>query len=186
MLMPKRPRLDSPSAFKSHTPSPTPSLKSESSSRSRKSDESDSDTDVAGLAEIMDEINCTVCKWVAVAYVIAGTILYLLLLTYKGYSRYSQSDVLFMSIKVFTVFFPNLFIPPPCRSFDVFPRNRLVECQECHALYHQECHKPPVTDQDVNDPRLVWYCAKCAKSLKKQVVLGFEIFGSGFLSFHFM
>ena len=62
MLMPKRPRLDSPSAFKSHTPSPTPSLKSESSSRSRKSDESDSDTDVTGLAEIMDEINCTVCK----------------------------------------------------------------------------------------------------------------------------
>ncbi|KAG0716412.1 Integrator complex subunit 12 [Chionoecetes opilio] len=101
MLMPKRPRLDSPSAFKSHTPSPTPSLKSESSSRSRKSDESDSDTDVQGLAEIMDEINCTVCK-----------------------------------------------------SFDVSPRNRLVECQECHALYHQECHKPPVTDQDVNDPRL--------------------------------
>lgn len=118
MLMPKRPRLDSPSAFKSHTPSPTPSLKSESSSRSRKSDESDSDTDVAGLAEIMDEINCTVCK-----------------------------------------------------SFDVFPRNRLVECQECHALYHQECHKPPVTDQDVNDPRLVWYCAKCAKSLKKQTAI---------------
>lgn len=66
MLMPKRPRLDSPSAFKSHTPSPTPSLKSESSSRSRKSDESDSDTDVAGLAEIMDEINCTVCKWVCI------------------------------------------------------------------------------------------------------------------------
>lgn len=118
MLMPKRPRLDSPSAFKSHTPSPTPSLKSESSSRSRKSDESDSDTDVAGLAEIMDEINCTVCK-----------------------------------------------------SFDVFPRNRLVECQECHALYHQECHKPPVTDQDVNDPRLVWYCAKCTKTLKKQTAI---------------
>ncbi|XP_037798619.1 integrator complex subunit 12-like isoform X1 [Penaeus monodon] len=112
----KRPRLDSPSAFKSHTPSPTPSLKSESSSRSRKSDESESDTDMNDIAmEIMDGINCTVCK-----------------------------------------------------SFEVTPRNRLVECQECHSLYHQECHKPPVTDQDVNDPRLVWYCAKCAKSLKKQ------------------
>ncbi|KAG7155365.1 Integrator complex subunit 12-like [Homarus americanus] len=99
----------------SHTPSPTPSVKSESSSRSRKSDESDSDTEMNDLAmEIMDEVNCTVCK-----------------------------------------------------SFEVSPRNRLVECQECHSLYHQECHKPPVTDQDVNDPRLVWYCAKCTKTLKK-------------------
>ncbi|XP_069173612.1 integrator complex subunit 12 isoform X2 [Procambarus clarkii] len=119
MIMPKRPRLDSPSAFKSHTPSPTPSIKSESSSRSRKSDESESDTDMNDLAmEIMDEVNCTVCK-----------------------------------------------------SFEVSPRNRLVECQECHSLYHQECHKPPVTDQDVNDPRLVWYCAKCTKTLKKQTAM---------------
>lgn len=36
--------------------------------------------------------------------------------------------------------------------------NQLVECQECHNLYHQDCHKPQVTDK-VNDPRLVWYCA---------------------------
>ncbi|XP_053628501.2 integrator complex subunit 12 isoform X1 [Cherax quadricarinatus] len=119
MIMPKRPRLDSPSAFKSHTPSPTPSIKSESSSRSRKSDESESDTDMNDLAmEIMDEVNCTVCK-----------------------------------------------------SFEVSPRNRLVECQECHSLYHQECHKPLVTDQEVNDPRLVWYCAKCTKTLKKQTAM---------------
>lgn len=72
--------------------------------------------------------------------------------------------------------FLNPFTTHPHRSFDVFPRNRLVECQECHALYHQECHKPPVTDQDVNDPRLVWYCAKCTKSLKKQV-FGFKVCG---------
>merc|ERR1712106_790198 len=55
-----------------------------------------------------------------------------------------------------------------CKSFEVSSRNQLVECQECHALYHQECHKPSVTDQDVNDPRLVWYCAKCTKTMKKQ------------------
>lgn len=67
MLMPKRPRRDSPSAFKSHTPSPTPSIKSESSSRSRKSDESESDTEINEIAmEIMDEINCTVCKLVLI------------------------------------------------------------------------------------------------------------------------
>lgn len=67
MIMPKRPRRDSPSAFKSHTPSPTPSIKSESSSRSRKSDESESDTEMNDFAlEIMDEINCTMCKLVLI------------------------------------------------------------------------------------------------------------------------
>ncbi|PVD37834.1 hypothetical protein C0Q70_00436 [Pomacea canaliculata] len=54
-----------------------------------------------------------------------------------------------------------------CRQFDVSSGNQLVECQECHALYHQECHKPPVTEQDVNDPRFVWYCNKCSRSMKK-------------------
>ncbi|CAG2194062.1 INTS12 [Mytilus edulis] len=56
-----------------------------------------------------------------------------------------------------------------CKSFDVTSRNQLVECQECHSLYHQECHKPPVTEQDVNDPRFVWYCCKCSKNMKKMV-----------------
>nr|XP_034310686.1 integrator complex subunit 12-like [Crassostrea gigas] len=56
-----------------------------------------------------------------------------------------------------------------CKSFDVKTGNQLVECQECHHLYHQECHKPPVTEQDVHDPRFVWYCYKCTKSLKKLV-----------------
>jgi len=54
-----------------------------------------------------------------------------------------------------------------CRSFDVASGNTLVECQDCHSLYHQECHKPMITDQDVNDPRLVWYCAKCTKNMRK-------------------
>lgn len=56
-----------------------------------------------------------------------------------------------------------------CKSFDVTSRNQLVECQECHSLYHQECHKPPVTEQDVNDPRFVWYCCRCSKNMKKMV-----------------
>lgn len=47
--------------------------------------------------------------------------------------------------------------------------NQLVECQECHNLYHQECHKPQVTDKDVNDPRLVWYCARCTRQMKRMV-----------------
>ncbi|XP_059140970.1 integrator complex subunit 12-like [Physella acuta] len=56
-----------------------------------------------------------------------------------------------------------------CRQFDVSSGNQLVECQECHSLYHQECHKPPVTEEDVSDPRFVWYCSRCTKSLKKMV-----------------
>lgn len=47
--------------------------------------------------------------------------------------------------------------------------NQLVECQECHNLYHQDCHKPQVTDKDVNDPRLVWYCARCTRQMKRMV-----------------
>lgn len=54
-----------------------------------------------------------------------------------------------------------------CRQLDVTPRNRMIECQECHSLYHQECHRPPVTDNEVNDPRHVWYCIRCTKNMRK-------------------
>lgn len=54
-----------------------------------------------------------------------------------------------------------------CQQFEVTSGNQLIECQECHNLYHQECHKPPVIGQDVNDPRFVWYCTRCVKNLEK-------------------
>ncbi|XP_074597921.1 integrator complex subunit 12-like isoform X2 [Brevipalpus obovatus] len=54
-----------------------------------------------------------------------------------------------------------------CRNIDFMPGNQPVECAECHNLYHQECHKPPITDGDVSDPRNIWYCAKCTKSMEK-------------------
>lgn len=54
-----------------------------------------------------------------------------------------------------------------CKQIEVTQGNQLIECQECHSLYHQECHRPPASDYDVNDPRRVWYCAKCVKSMKK-------------------
>ena len=28
-----------------------------------------------------------------------------------------------------------------CKSFDVQTGNTLVECQDCHSLYHQDCHR---------------------------------------------
>lgn len=55
------------------------------------------------------------------------------------------------------------------RQMTVSMGNQLVECQECHNLYHQDCHKPQVTDKDVNDPRLVWYCARCTRQMKRMV-----------------
>ncbi|NXA36453.1 INT12 protein, partial [Eudromia elegans] len=54
-----------------------------------------------------------------------------------------------------------------CRQMTVTFGNQLVECQECHNLYHQDCHKPQVTDKEVNDPRLVWYCARCTRQMKR-------------------
>ncbi|XP_013917599.1 PREDICTED: integrator complex subunit 12 [Thamnophis sirtalis] len=54
-----------------------------------------------------------------------------------------------------------------CRQITVTSGNPLVECQECHNFYHQDCHKPQVTDKEMNDPRVVWYCARCTRQLKK-------------------
>lgn len=54
-----------------------------------------------------------------------------------------------------------------CKQIEVTQGNQLIECQECHNLYHQECHRPAASDYDVNDPRRVWYCAKCVKTMKK-------------------
>ncbi|PNF33723.1 hypothetical protein B7P43_G11216 [Cryptotermes secundus] len=54
-----------------------------------------------------------------------------------------------------------------CRGMDVVARNQLVECIECHSLYHQECHQPPVAEADMNDPRSAWYCSNCTKAMSK-------------------
>uniref|UniRef100_UPI00358E6A6D integrator complex subunit 12 isoform X2 n=1 Tax=Myxine glutinosa TaxID=7769 RepID=UPI00358E6A6D len=54
-----------------------------------------------------------------------------------------------------------------CRQVTVSPGNQLVECQDCHNLYHQDCHRPSVSDKEANDPRLAWYCQRCARQIKK-------------------
>lgn len=41
---------------------------------------------------------------------------------------------------------------------DVGARNRLLECSDCHALYHQECHTPVVTSQESDEN---WVCHNC-------------------------
>ncbi|XP_013112962.2 integrator complex subunit 12 [Stomoxys calcitrans] len=38
--------------------------------------------------------------------------------------------------------------------------NRLIECARCGALYHQECHKPTITDEEASEDQ--WQCDNCA------------------------
>ncbi|XP_045512862.1 integrator complex subunit 12 [Pieris brassicae] len=45
-----------------------------------------------------------------------------------------------------------------CRQIAVQAGNRLVECDACHALYHQDCHKPVISDNDMSSG---WHCASC-------------------------
>lgn len=47
---------------------------------------------------------------------------------------------------------------------DVGARNRLLECSDCHSLYHQECHTPVVTALEADD---VWICQGCKDERKK-------------------
>ncbi|PZC75117.1 hypothetical protein B5X24_HaOG206737 [Helicoverpa armigera] len=49
-----------------------------------------------------------------------------------------------------------------CRQISVQAGNRLVECDACCALYHQDCHKPVISDNDI---AAGWQCASCLTSL---------------------
>ncbi|CAH3136322.1 unnamed protein product [Porites lobata] len=53
------------------------------------------------------------------------------------------------------------------REESKIPGNQLVECHECHSLYHQRCHEPCVMDSEVNDPRHVWYCSQCVRRMRE-------------------
>ncbi|XP_072940444.1 integrator complex subunit 12 [Epargyreus clarus] len=48
-----------------------------------------------------------------------------------------------------------------CRQIAVQAGNRLVECGACRALYHQDCHKPVISDDDISSG---WQCARCLTS----------------------
>ncbi|EDV90636.1 integrator complex subunit 12 [Drosophila grimshawi] len=40
--------------------------------------------------------------------------------------------------------------------------NRLIECSKCGALYHQECHKPAITNEEASDDQEhIWQCDNC-------------------------
>jgi len=50
-----------------------------------------------------------------------------------------------------------------CKSFNQEISNKLMECSSCQNLFHQECHSPPVSNQEASDPRLIWNCSKCSR-----------------------
>ncbi|EDV43580.1 uncharacterized protein Dana_GF16457 [Drosophila ananassae] len=40
--------------------------------------------------------------------------------------------------------------------------NRLIECSKCGTMYHQECHKPPITKEEAaDDQEQNWQCDNC-------------------------
>lgn len=53
-----------------------------------------------------------------------------------------------------------------CRQMDVSSRNKLVECNECHSLYHQECHVPKIVDLDEQESS--WICSFCSAKKEKE------------------
>lgn len=53
-----------------------------------------------------------------------------------------------------------------CHSMDVSARNRLIECAECHSLYHQDCHHPRISDSDANEQEFSWCCSSCKEKIK--------------------
>lgn len=59
-----------------------------------------------------------------------------------------------------------------CKSFNQESGNKLMECHTCQNLFHQECHVPTVSNDEANDPRLVWNCTDCSKSLLSHRPMG--------------
>lgn len=49
-----------------------------------------------------------------------------------------------------------------CGDVHTSLRNQLVECCDCHLLYHQDCHKPVILEADAKSD---WQCSKCRSSL---------------------
>jgi integrator complex subunit 12 len=62
-----------------------------------------------------------------------------------------------------------------CKSFNQENGNKLMECQTCQNLYHQECHFPVVSNEEANDPRLVWNCSECSRKNVSRLILHKEI-----------
>lgn len=53
-----------------------------------------------------------------------------------------------------------------CGSIMYSATNRLMECAECHLLYHQQCHSPNIEDDLVQNS---WVCSNCKDKAKASI-----------------
>lgn len=53
-----------------------------------------------------------------------------------------------------------------CGSIMYSATNRLMECAECHLLYHQQCHSPNIEDDLVQNS---WICSNCKDKAKASI-----------------
>jgi len=58
-----------------------------------------------------------------------------------------------------------------CGSDQSYPKDQLIECNECHKAFHQRCHNPKIPDsviqERINDPRFIWKCESCNQEFAK-------------------
>ena len=45
--------------------------------------------------------------------------------------------------------------------------NFLIECQKCHDLFHQKCHRPYITEEELDDPFNIFFCSYCSNKVAK-------------------
>lgn len=48
-----------------------------------------------------------------------------------------------------------------CSKLHSPEKNKIVLCDGCENAYHQRCHKPPISQAELDDPDSEWYCADC-------------------------
>lgn len=58
-----------------------------------------------------------------------------------------------------------------CEKNTSSSKDQLIECNDCHQGYHQQCHDPPISDSVIQerqaDTRFVWQCKQCLAMVTK-------------------
>merc|ERR1712228_599485 len=58
-----------------------------------------------------------------------------------------------------------------CEKTTTSAKDQLIECNDCHQQYHQQCHDPAILDSVIqerqSDPRFIWQCKTCTIAVSK-------------------
>lgn len=125
------------------------------------------DNELNELNILEEDLLCVVCRYFPL-FIFLELLLHLI---HEVLSTLVSSAMPCSKTWNYKIFFTSFLFCCKLRQMMQSDGNRLVECQECHGLYHQECHQPPINEAEipVNDPRLAWYCTTCKKKLNKAV-----------------